>query len=189
MQLILASQSPRRRQLLSQVGYQFDIVVPDEASEDEIQPDESVRQYVARLAFQKAANILAKIDRESIIIACDTVADLDGKVLGKPIDRQHAEEMLRLLGGRNHFVYSGLCVWRVPGGQPDIQVAASELQMKPLSNPQIESYLDSLQWQGKSGAFGYQDGHPWLKLISGTAANVVGLPLDLLREMLKSYGV
>ncbi len=187
MQLILASQSPRRRELMTQVGYQFEVMVPDETSEDPIATGETVAQYVARLAFQKAANIFPKIDRPSIVVACDTVADLDGNVLGKPKDRDDAERMLRSLSDRLHYVLSGLCVWKVPYGQPDIRVARSELYMCPLDDQQIKGYLDSQQWLGKSGAFGYQDGHPWLKLISGTASNVVGLPLDLLGEMLKDY--
>ncbi|MCA9132468.1 MAG: Maf family protein, partial [Planctomycetales bacterium] len=98
--------------------------------------------------------------------------------------RQRAEEMLRLLSGRQHSVYSGLCVIRHPGGEPMVRVAKSELRMAPLSDAEIYDYLDSEAWVGKSGAFGYQDGHPWLQLISGTADNVVGLPLDLLQEML-----
>ncbi len=185
MQLILASQSPRRRELMTQVGYQFEVMVPDETAEDPIAAGETVAQYVARLAFQKATNIFPKLDRPSIIVACDTVADLDGKVLGKPADRDDAERMLRSLSNRLHNVFSGLCVWKVPSGQPDIRVARSELYMCTLDDQQINAYLDSQQWIGKSGAFGYQDGHPWLKLISGTASNVVGLPLDLLGEMLK----
>lgn len=73
---------------------------------------------------------------------------------------------------------------RVPGGEPQVRVEKSELLMSTLSDAQIEEYLDSEGWIGKSGAFGYQDGHPWLQLISGTAENVVGLPMNLLAEML-----
>jgi septum formation protein len=123
------------------------------------------------------------------VVACDTVADIMGRVLGKPEDRKHAEEMLRLLSGREHAVYSGLCVWSLPDGEPQVQVEKSELYMQPLSDAEIGSYLDSEDWIGKSGAFGYQDGHPWLKLTSGTADNVVGLPVATLRRMLQVVGV
>jgi septum formation protein len=112
-----------------------------------------------------------------------------GRVLGKPEDRRHAEEMLRLLSGRKHAVYSGLCVWALPDGEPQVQVEKSELFMQRLDDQQINSYLDSEDWVGKSGAFGYQDGHPWLKLISGTADNVVGLPIATLRQMIQELGV
>jgi len=144
---------------------------------------------VARLAFQKARDVAPRVAGPAIVVACDTVADIMGRVLGKPEDRRHAEEMLRLLSGRKHAVYSGLCVLRVPAGQPDVRVAKSELAMSILSEAQIAEYLDSEAWVGKSGAFGYQDGHPWLQLISGTAENVVGLPLDLLKEMLATLSL
>ncbi len=189
MKLILASQSPRRRELMAQVGYQYEIVIPSESAECGICSGESTPELVARYAYQKAADIRPRIEGEAVIIACDTVADIQGQMLGKPRDRDHAEQMLRLLSGRIHQVYSGLCVWRVPGGQPDVRVSKSDLIMDRLSESQIQAYLDSDDWIGKSGAFGYQDGHPWLKLVSGTASNVVGLPLDLLREMLAPHGV
>ncbi len=187
MKLILASQSPRRRELLSQVGYEFAIVVPSESAECGMCSGESTPEMVARYAYQKALDIRPRIENEAIIVACDTVADIQGQMLGKPTNREHAEQMLRLLSGRMHRVFSGLCVWRLPDGEPDVRVAKSELMMDPLSEAQIQAYLDTDDWVGKSGAFGYQDGHPWLKLISGTASNVVGLPLDLLREMLAPY--
>ena len=189
MKLILASQSPRRRKLMDQEGYKYDLIVPSESAECGMCSGESTPEMVARYAYQKAADILPRIDGNAIIIACDTVADIQGQMLGKPSDRDHAEHMLRLLSGRMHRVFSGLCVWRVPNGEPDVRVSKSELLMDHLTEEQIQAYLDSDDWVGKSGAFGYQDGHPWLKLVSGTASNVVGLPLDLLREMLAPYDV
>lgn len=189
MKLILASQSPRRRELMDQVGYQYEIIVPSESAECGMCSGESTPEMVARFAYQKAVDILPRIHGTAIVIACDTVADIQGQMLGKPSDRAHAEQMLRLLSGRMHRVFSGLCVWRVPNGEPDVRVSKSELIMDQLSETQIQTYLDSDDWIGKSGAFGYQDGHPWLKLVSGTASNVVGLPLDLLREMLAPHGV
>ncbi len=189
MKLILASQSPRRRELMDQVGYKYEIIVPSESAECGMCSGESTPEMVARYAYQKAADIRPRIPGDAIIIACDTVADIQGQMLGKPNDRDHAEQMLRLLSGRLHRVFSGLCVWPVPDGEPDVRVSKSELIMDQLSEAQIQAYLDSDDWVGKSGAFGYQDGHPWLKLVSGTASNVVGLPLDLLREMLAPLGI
>lgn len=185
VRLILASQSPRRRQLLEESGFEFEVVLPGENAECGICSRESTPELVARLAFQKAADVAEKVAGTAVIVACDTVADIMGRVLGKPQDRRHAEEMLRLLSGRKHAVYSGLCVLPVPGGQPLVEVEKSELFMQELSEEQIESYLDSEAWVGKSGAFGYQDGHPWLSLMSGTADNVVGLPVSTLKRMLK----
>ena len=183
MRIVLASQSPRRRELMTNGGYQFEIVLPSETAECGICSRESTPELVARLAYQKAVDVAPRVDGLATIIACDTVADIFGRVLGKPQDRQHAEEMLRLLSGRRHAVYSGLCVMEVPARRVLVEVAKSELDMHPLSDAEIQAYLDSEAWMGKSGAFGYQDGHPWLELISGSADNVVGLPMELLPSM------
>ncbi len=134
--------------------------------------------------MQKAADVAARVQDPALVIACDTVADCDGVVLGKPRDREHAREMLRLLSGREHSVWSGLCVWDTASSEFDVQAECSILTMQPLTDELIEEYLDSGAWQGKSGAFGYQDGLPWLTLTSGTPENVVGLPMTLLAQML-----
>ncbi|HBE68844.1 MAG TPA: septum formation protein Maf [Planctomycetaceae bacterium] len=189
--IVLASQSPRRKQLLESAGYRFDIVLPSETAECGICSKESTPELVARLAYQKAKDVEPRVDGPAIIVACDTVADIMGRVLGKPEDRRHAEEMIRLLSGREHGVYSGLCVTRIgdsAASDPLVEVSKSTLAMEKLTDAQIEEYLDIEDWVGKSGAFGYQDNHPWLKLISGTAENVVGLPLDVLGRLLAQVG-
>lgn len=191
MRLVLASQSPRRKQLLAAAGYEFDIALPSETAECGICSRESTPELVARLAYQKAMDVAPRVEGEAILIACDTVADIMGRVLGKPEDRRHADEMIRLLSGREHGVYSGLCVVKLPlskDAEPLVEVSKSTLHMSKLDDTQIEAYLDTEDWLGKSGAFGYQDNHPWLKLVSGTAENVVGLPLDLLAKMLEKLG-
>lgn len=184
MRIVLASQSPRRHELMREAGFDFEVVLPSETAECGICSRESTPELVARLAYQKATDVAPRVAGEAMIVACDTVADIMGRVLGKPEDRRHAEEMLRLLSGRRHAVYSGLCVLHLPSGQLLVEVSKSELEMETLSDAQIEDYLDSEGWVGKSGAFGYQDGHPWLTLMSGTADNVVGLPLELVHRML-----
>lgn len=185
--LVLASQSPRRRQLLSSLGLAFEIRVPDPTAEpDDAHPDagESIPEFVVRMALQKAANVAGMIPYPALVIGCDTVADVDGQLLGKPKDRQDAARMLRLLSGRKHSVWSGLCLIDTVTARRSMGIAESQLEMLSLSQIELNTYLDSLDWQGKSGAFGYQDGHPWLRIISGTAENVVGLPLDLLQDLL-----
>src|SRR5262245_11232338 len=113
--LILASNSPRRRQLLREWSYKFDVIAPSEAAEAPFVENgsESAAQLVARLARQKAQDVALRVDR-GIVIGCDTVAECQGKTLGKPASREHALEMLSLLRGREHRVYSGLCVWQRP---------------------------------------------------------------------------
>lgn len=138
---------------------------------------------VARLAFQKAADVAGQI-RSGLILGCDTVAECDGKILGKPAGAAHARAMLRWLSGREHRVLSGLCLWQVPDGQPQIRVATTTLRMDRLNRKQLDEYLASRMWQGKAGAFGYQDRPGWVHIVEGSASNVVGLPLELLAEML-----
>lgn len=187
MRLILASQSPRRRSILREAGYEFEVIEPGEQAESGGPEGDSTEIFVARLAVQKAADVAARIsptDEETFIIACDTVADCDGIILGKPASRLDAERMLRLLSGREHSVWSGLCVWNANTSEFRVESVKSVLVMAELSDAMITDYLDSNAWVGKSGAFGFQDDLPWLQLKTGTASNVVGLPLDTLREML-----
>lgn len=187
MRLILASQSPRRRELLAAAGYEFEVIAPSEDAESGGPQGDPTSDYVARLAIQKAADVASRVDKPACIIACDTVADCEGVVLEKPIDRADAERMLRMLSGRQHVVWSGLCLWDTRTQEFTVESIASVLMMSPLSDEMIERYLDSGAWEGKSGAFGYQDDHPWLQLIEGTASNVVGLPLERLQELLQAF--
>jgi len=187
MRLILASQSPRRRELLVDAGYEFDVMSPAEGAESGEPDGDSTSVFVSRLAVQKAADVALRIVEPARVIACDTVADCDGLVLGKPTDREDAERMLRMLSGREHSVWSGLCVWDTASSEFHVESAESRLEMAPLTSAMIEAYLDSGAWIGKSGAFGYQDDHDWLQLKSGTASNVVGLPMDLLKQMLQHW--
>jgi septum formation protein len=185
--LVLASQSPRRRELLGSLGIPFEVQIPDPAAEpDDVQPEggESIPAFAQRLAIQKASSVVSMLPYPALVIGCDTVADVEGELLGKPKDRQDAARMLGLLSGRRHSVWSGLCLIDTATGQRSTGISESQLVMRPLEQAELNAYLDSLDWQGKSGAFGYRDGHPWLKLISGTADNVVGLPLDLLQDMM-----
>jgi septum formation protein len=181
--MILASGSPRRRQLLTEAGYPFDIVVPSEEAECGVCSGESPPELVARLAYQKAADVSTRVG-PSLIVACDTVAECHGQILGKPYDETHARQMLTLLSGREHSVYSGLCLWKVPEGEPLVEVDRTTLRMDPLSTEQIDDYLATGLWEGKAGAFGYQDGFPWLHVVAGSESNVVGLPMELLAKML-----
>lgn len=184
--LVLASQSPRRSQLLSAYGYQFEIIAPDPTAECGVCSRETPPELVARLALQKGENVAARINT-GLIISCDTVAECHGQVLGKPENRDHAREMLRRLRGKVHRVYSGLCLWSRPDDEKHVEVAVSRLRMDPLSDALIEQYLDSGAWEGKAGAFGFQDGLDWVHLLEGSATNVVGLPMELLADMMATF--
>jgi len=183
-ELILASASLRRRQLLAEAGYRFRVVEPSLEAECEAAPGESPAAYAARMAGQKASDVAPRIS-SGLLIACDTVVDCDGQILGKPRDERDARRMLELLSGRSHAVVSGLCLWPLPGGEPWIETARTTLEMRPLSPGEIREYLSDRLWVGKAGGFGYQDRLGWLTIVEGSESNVVGLPLELLAEMLE----
>jgi septum formation protein len=181
--LILASSSPRRRELLREAGYEFEVVAPSESAECGVCSGESPLEMVARLAYQKAADVARRVER-GLVLGCDTVAECAGRILGKPADDAHAREMLELLSGREHHVYSGVCLWRVPHGNALVEVDKTTLRMRVLSPCEIDEYLASGLWEGKAGAFGLQDRLGWLEIVEGSESNVVGLPLERLADML-----
>lgn len=181
--LILASRSPRRRQLLEEAGYEFTVVPPSDAAECGMCSGENPAQLVARLAYQKAADV-AQCVEEGLVLGCDTVAECDGQILGKPEDENHARQMLQSLSGRRHRVFSGLCLWNLPEPKPNVRVDVTTLQMDRLSDNQLAEYLESGGWEGKAGAFGYQDRLGWVHVVEGSESNVVGLPMELLAEMI-----
>ncbi|MDR3199078.1 MAG: Maf family protein [Planctomycetaceae bacterium] len=185
--LILASQSPRRRQLLADAGFIFTVRPPDANAENRRQPNETPKHYVNRLALQKANNVAAKLE-QGLIIACDTVVLCKDRILEKPADRDDARQMLRFSRGQVQSVLSGLCLLAksVPenAGTTIAGTDKTTLLMQPITDSEIEDYLDSGLWCGKAGAFGYQDRHDWLSVIEGSESNIVGLPMELLRQML-----
>ena len=183
MKLILASQSPRRRELLAAAGYHFETIPPSALAECGVCSRETPPEMVSRLAVQKAADVAAQIE-QGIIIGCDTVAHCQGQILGKPQNREHARWMLELLRGRIHHVYSGLCLWRRPGNHRSVQVDVTRLEMESISDAALQEYLDSGLWEGKAGAFGLQDRLGWIRIVDGSESNVVGLPMELLARML-----
>jgi septum formation protein len=218
VKLILASRSPRRRELLTAAGYDFDVLPPSEDAEGGEYPGETPSQLVARLARQKAADVVQRISSHGasgadipvcpvsrasegrqeclphcgkkccFVLGCDTVAECGGQILGKPADRDDARAMLTALSGQEHRVLSGLCLWPLPQGDPIVRVAVTTLRMDSLACEKLDAYLASGQWEGKAGAFGYQDGIDWVHVIEGSESNVVGLPMELLAEMIAEIG-
>jgi septum formation protein len=186
--LILASSSPRRRELLQEGGYAFEVIEPHESAElGPVPAAETPPQLVARLAFQKAHDVAQRV-KQGLVIGCDTVAECQGQILGKPDNKEHARRMLTLLSGREHRVYSGLCLWRRPENHQCLEVDVTRLIMDLLTEQRLDAYLATNSWQGKAGAFGYQDGLDWVHIIEGSASNVVGLPMELLAKMIQEFG-
>ena len=190
--IILASASPRRRELLAEAGYEFEVRPPAAEAECGLRSEETATQFVARLAYQKADDVARRVsdeDRGKLIVAGDTVAQCRGQILGKPSDERQAKEMLSMLSGRLHDVYSGLCLWPLDGRGPSVRVDRTILWMDELKERELAEYLASGAWQGKAGAFGYQDRLGWVRIEQGSETNVVGLPMELFTDMLAElYG-
>ncbi|MCH2115280.1 MAG: Maf family protein [Pirellulales bacterium] len=197
MQLILASGSPQRRALLAAAGYPFEIVIPDDSAECGICSTGGPAGQVAEMAVRKAQDVFRQLNEQPprdvprILIACDTLAECGGAVLGKPRDEEHASQMLMMLRGQVHRVYSGLCVWPCVAGSeqrcPQPRIAVTQLQMEKISDAHLDAYLASGLWRGKAGALGYQDRQGWLTIQQGSQSNVIGLPMELLAEMLAPW--
>ena len=181
--LILASRSSRRRELLAAAGYQFEVRPASESAEDGSPGDEDAATLVARFALQKASDVGRSV-RQGLILGCDTVAECEGQILGKPTDGEHARRMLCTLRGREHRVFSGLCLWNKPLLDPITEVDVTVLRMDPLRDEEIDEYVAGGAWQGKAGGFGYQDRTGWVHIVRGSESNVVGLPMEVLTQML-----
>lgn len=184
--LTLASQSPRRRDLLTKHGYPFHVVPPSDQAECGICSRETPSELVTRLAFQKAKDVAVRMDN-GMVLGCDTVAECDGHILGKPKDRHHARLMLTTMRGKEHRVLSGICLWQRPENLTLVDIEVSKLVMDNIDDDQLEDYLDTDAWEGKAGAFGYQDGLNWVHLLEGSETNVVGLPMERLEDMLHRF--
>jgi len=197
--IVLASGSPRRRELALAEGWNVLVVPPPEAIEAEAAPqaaDEPLEDYVLRLARSKGQAV-AGLGVEGTILACDTLSEVDGAALGKPVDRDDARRMLMQLSGRVHRVLTGVWLGCTPSLNlengsllsPLEAVEESLLEMEPLQEPFLDWYLDSGMWQGKAGACGFQDERLPLRLVTGSSSNVVGLPLERVRTMLASLDI
>lgn len=189
--IILASGSSQRKTLLEEAGYEFDVMPPHDTVENGIcsncGPAELVLDLSARKAAHVASSLLADLTEPVLIIACDTVAECRGTILGKPRDEDHARAMLQRLRGTRHRVYSGLCLWLLtPNAKtaPRTRIAITELEMQFLSDGEIDDYLATGMWRDKAGAFGLQDRPGWLRIVEGSESNVIGLPMELLGEMM-----
>ena len=181
--LILASQSPRRKSLMHEYGYSFLVHPPSDTAEGGMCSGETPPELVVRLAKQKAEDV-AKQYEHAVIIGCDTVAECMGTVLGKPVDIDDARRMLTMLRGKDLRVLSGLCIWKRPSDKVTLKLDITTLHMDEVTDSQIEAYLATDKWQGKAGAFGYQDGWDWLHVIQGSETNVIGLPMEVLSDAL-----
>ena len=191
--LILASGSPRRRDILKRQGIAFDIIKSTiEEHSDKSRPDEVVMD----LSRQKAEAVYAGLDEKqrqeySMILSADTVVAADGCIRGKPADREEAERMLRLLSGREHQVYTGFCLLDARTGQLLINEAECTLvRVYELEDEEIGRYIDSGEPMDKAGAYGIQGLFSYyIRGIEGDYDNVVGLPIARIYQECKALGI
>lgn len=181
--IILASTSPRRRELLAKMGYEF---ICDAPEVDE-NVDGRADSIVALLSERKARAAAAKY-KEGVVIASDTLVSLDGKGLGKPADEADAFRMLRQLSGRTHEVFSGVCMIDAHSGRCETRVARTGVIFRELTDDEINEYISTGEPMDKAGAYGIQGGAgKFVTGLDGTFENVMGFPVDIVDEMLKSF--
>jgi len=185
--LILASASPRRRELLAQLGVSFDVVVADVVENEEAATDPQVMvTYNARLK----ADWVAQRHPHALVLGADTTVSLDGVALNKPGDAAEARAMLRRLSGRTHAVFTGLAVRRLSEGLRIDEGVTSEVTFKTLTEDVIETYLSLVPTLDKAGGYGIQDQRDLIvESYRGSLTNIVGLPLELTKQILTRCGL
>ena len=185
--IILASNSPRRKGLLTQIGLSFTVAPAD--VDESVLPGESPEAYAVRVALDKA-RIAAERAGEGIVIAADTIVVVGDIILGKPSGPADARRMLSMLSGRGHEVITGLAVVDAATGRFTVRTSATQVWFRELSDREIASYVATDEPLDKAGAYGIQErGALLVERIEGCYSNVVGLPLSLLGEMLREFGV
>jgi len=183
--IILASKSPRRKELLAGLNLPFEVIVHEV---DEIFPDdlpmEEIPVYLAKL---KAKPFINELECDTLVITADTIVWIDGVVLGKPNDYEHAAEMLRQLSGKKHVVVTGVCLTT---NEKQVAFSAStDVWFKNLNDDEIDYYLKNYQPYDKAGSYGVQEwiGYIAIERIEGSYFNVMGLPVQRLYEELKKF--
>lgn len=187
MRIILASASPRRKELLGQLGLEFEILVSDV---EEIVTETEPAKVVEELSALKAEAVFSQTAGDVLVIGADTVVAQDGKILGKPADEEAAKEMLLSLQAREHAVYTGvtLCMRRGTQELKNSFAECTQVKFYPMTEAEIKNYVNTKEPMDKAGAYGIQGiGGRFVEKIIGDYNNVVGLPIARLYQELKYY--
>ena len=186
---ILASKSPRRRELLKNIGLQAEIIPAniDESISSTLPPE----KMVTELALLKASDVARSLRGNTYVIGADTVVALDGKIFGKPRDIEDARKMLLELSGKSHSVYTGYCVVSCRDGSAVAKYEKTDVTFRTLSENEIEAYIKTREPMDKAGAYGIQEkGSMFVEKINGDYFNVVGLPVCALTKLLsEEFGI
>lgn len=182
---ILASASPRRKEILEKAGYSFEIIVSD--ADENITEDLSPEKTVEVLAERKALSVWES-NKDSVVFGCDTVVAIDGKILGKPTDDEDAFNMLKMLSGRTHTVSTGVCI--CSEDKTEVFSNTTQVEFYPLSDETIRSYIASGEGKDKAGSYGIQGyGCVLVKEIKGDYFSVMGLPVSQSSRVLADFGI
>lgn len=180
--LVLASQSPRRKELLEILGIPFSIMVS--AADETPREGESPEDYVVRVARAKGQDVASRVNG-SIVLSADTVVTIEGEILGKPADRNDAIRMLETLSGREHDVYTAVCVMNQSNGEIREGLERTRVWFNRVTRSQISDYIDRENVMDKAGAYAIQGfASVYIPKIEGSYSNVIGLPLAMVWELL-----
>ncbi len=183
-QFILASASPRRKTLLQKAGYNFKVVIS--SIDESLFPTDSTTsvEHTKQLALAKAKDVAKQYPSE-LVMGADTVVDFNGEIIGKPRDAAHAEKITRMLFSEPHDVITGVALVRICDGIEMVEAATTKVFPKQLTEKQIVDHIQNGKWQGKAGAYGIQEtGDEFVERINGSFTNVIGLPMELIEQML-----
>ena len=184
--IYLASASPRRRELLDQIGVRYRVCPVD--IDESVQPDEAPRDYVRRVAAEKAIAAAARLDTDVTVLAADTTVVIEGQALGKPRDRDDALDMLMRLSAQEHEVLTAVCAMH--GGESRTGVSATRVVFRPISNSEMAAYWDTGEPSDKAGAYSIQGRAAiFIERIEGSYSGVMGLPLYETARLLQQCGV
>jgi len=185
--IILASASPRRKQLLTETGYKFISVTPD-IDESSFHPKgHTACEYAKRLALAKAKSVAEKFP-DGLVIGADTVVDFNGEIIGKPTDAKDAEQITRKLFSAPHKVITGLAIVRLSDGIEIVESDTTTVYPRKMTAEQIAEHIESESWRDKAGAYAIQEtGDEFVEKIEGSLTNVMGLPMELLQRLLKRF--
>lgn len=187
MRLILASASPARRELLARLGHPFEIVPAD--IEEPKSGFADPRTFVQTVSWLKAAAVARQIDA-GLILAADTIGWINHHPILKPADEADARHILREMAGREHELWTGVVLWRRPDDVQIVWQERTQVAVAPLSEAELDVYLATRSWREHSGAYAIQEeGDPYVRVVSGSITNVIGLPLDSLRQQLRLAGL
>lgn len=185
--LILASRSPRRRQLLKQVRLKFDVVI-DNIKEEPIlglSPTETVKA----MALQKVKHVASTLS-QGVVLGADTLVEYQGRTFKKPLFEAEAEEFLSFLSGKTHMVHTGVAIVDIEANRCPTACATTEVTFRNISSSEIKAYIKTGEPMDKAGAYGIQGiGAIFVDRIKGSYSNVVGLPLELVSSMLLDFGI